>query len=207
MKKYIKPTSPKKSKTKQPLKGVTVVKSKKDKENTNKSTKQKIYKSQKITPTKTLTIKEGVIRKNDTPKEKKHPEYGTSNLETRFAKKFLDKLGIKYQAQFKAESIGRYYDFYIPSANLLIEVDGEYWHSDPRLYEGKELTPTQKRNKRVDKDKDKWAQMHKIPLMRIWEQDINNTPEKVLEMLKGEIPLYIEKYNKELEKKKRPNKK
>lgn len=173
------------------------------KSNTTAS-KQSVYKSQKVSPTKTGDIKELFIRKNDTPKERKHPEYGTSNLETRFAKNFLDKLGYEYKTQYKAESIGRYYDFYIVPANLLIEIDGGYWHSDPRLYEGKELTPTQKRNKRVDKDKDKWAQTHKIPLIRIWEDDINKTPKQVMDMLKSEIPKHIEKYNKELDKKKRP---
>ena len=205
MKKYVKPTAPKKANTSQPKKNQTSAK-KPPKRVKSSSTvsKQRIYKSQKITPTKDASLKDIVIRKNDTPKERKHPEYGTSNLETRFAKNFLDELGYEYETQFKAESIGRYYDFYIKPANLLIEIDGGYWHSDPRLYEGKELTPTQKRNKRVDKDKDKWALTHKIPLIRIWEDDINKTPKQVMDMLKSEIPKYIEKYNKELEKKNRP---
>ena len=34
-------------------------------------------------------------------------EYGTSKLEERFAKNFLDKLGVEYKYQYKAESIGR----------------------------------------------------------------------------------------------------
>ncbi len=59
--------------------------------------------------------------------KRKHKEYGTSLLEKRFAKEFLDKLGVKYTYQFKAESIGRYFDFYCPEANVLIEVDGDYW--------------------------------------------------------------------------------
>jgi very-short-patch-repair endonuclease len=205
MKKYVKPTTPQKANTSQPKKNQPSVKRvpKRVKSNTTAS-KQSVYKSQKVSPTKTGDVKELFIRKNDTPKERKHPEYGTSNLETRFAKNFLDKLGYEYKTQYKAESIGRYYDFYIVPANLLIEIDGGYWHSDPRLYEGKELTPTQKRNKRVDKDKDKWAQTHKIPLIRIWEDDINKTPKQVMDMLKSEIPKHIEKYNKELDKKKRP---
>ena len=203
MKKYIKPTSPKKSNTSQPKKNEpSKTKKKKEKNQSEGITKQRIFKSQKITPTKTNTLKEIVIRKNDTPKERKHPEYGTSNLETRFAKNFLNKLGYKYETQFKAESIGRYYDFYIPAANLLIEIDGDYFHSYGLVYE--EMNPMQKKSKRVDKDKDKWALTHKIPLIRIWEHDINNNPKKVMEMLEKEIPYYIEKYNKELEKKKRP---
>lgn len=204
MKKYIKPTSPKKATTSQPNRN-NPPKPKNKKKETSTSiggVKQKIYKSQKITPTKDSNIKELFIRKNDTPKERKHPEYGTSKLEERFAKNFLDKLGYKYETQFKAESIGRYYDFYIPTANLLLEIDGDYFHSYGLVYE--EMNPMQKKSSRVDKDKDKWALTHKIPLIRIWEHDINNNPKQVMEMLKKEIPHYIEKYNKELEKKKRP---
>ena len=204
MKKYIKPTSPKKATTSQPNRN-NPSKPKNKKKETSTSigeVKQKIYKSQKITPTKDSNIKELFIRKNDTPKERKHPEYGTSKLEERFAKNFLDKLGYKYETQFKAESIGRYYDFYIPTANLLLEIDGDYFHSYGLVYE--EMNPMQKKSSRVDKDKDKWALTHKIPLIRIWEHDINNNPKQIMEMLKREIPHYIEKYNKELEKKKRP---
>lgn len=204
MKKFIKPTNPKKARTSQPTKDSTNKPKKNTAANTNKTTptKQRVYKSQKVTPTKTGDIKELFIRRNDTPKERKHPEYGTSKLEERFAKNFLDKLGYEYETQFKAESIGRYYDFYIKPANLLIEIDGDYFHSYGLVYE--EMNPMQKKSHRVDKDKDKWAQTHKIPLMRIWEHDINKTPKKVMDMLKEQIPIYIEKYNKELDKKKRP---
>ena len=206
MKNYIKPTNPKKSRLSQPSKdGETKSLSKKEVNKSKQPTKKKIYKSQKIAPTKNVGVSELYIRKNDTPKERKHPEYGTSKLETKFAKEFLDKLGVKYETQFKAESIGRYYDFYIPSANLIIEIDGDYYHSFNILYEN--MSPMQKKNKRVDKDKDKWAKEHKISLMRIWEHDINNNPEEVMNMLKKEIPIYVEKNNKELEKKKRPNSK
>lgn len=205
MKNFIKPTNPKKARTSQPTKGESVKTKKRTTDNTKNATnpvKQRIYKSQKVAPTKDGNIKELFIRRNDTPKEKKHPEYGTSKLEERFAKNFLDKLGYEYETQFKAESIGRYYDFYLPNANLLIEIDGDYFHSYGLVYE--DMNPMQKKSHRVDKDKDKWAQTHKIPLIRIWEHDINKTPKKVMDMLKEQIPIYIEKYNKELEKKKRP---
>ena len=201
MKKFIKPTIPQKSRNNQPDKTKTEVKNKKQTEIKSKNKKQKIYKSQSVVPTKDKSIKELFIRKNDTPKERKHPEYGTSKLEDKFAKEFLNKLGVKYEKQFKAESIGRYYDFYIPSCNTLLEIDGDYYHGYNLLYE--EKSPMQKKNARVDKSKDKWAKEHKIPLIRIWEHDINNNPNQTLEMLKSEISKNTEKYNKELDKKKR----
>lgn len=96
--------------------------------------KQPFKKNEKV-----VTIKKGKIKKNDKrlpPKSKKkvarkknysHPEYGTSKLEDRFAKEFLEKLGIKYIYQFKAESIGRYFDFFLPESKIFLEVDGDYW--------------------------------------------------------------------------------
>lgn len=203
MKKYIKPTSPKQAGINQPSKDSKT--KKKQKQTINKNNeykKKKVYKSQKIAPTKDSNIKELYIRKNDTPKEKKHPEFGTSNLEKKFAKEFLEKLNVDYQWQFKAESIGRYFDYYIPSANLLIELDGDFYHGYNILYEN--MSPMQKKNNRVDRDKDKWAKEHKIPLIRIWEHEINKEPSKVMNMLKTEIKIYTEKYNKILEKKNKP---
>lgn len=58
------------------------------------------------------------------PKQKKkHPQYGTSKLEEDFAKEFLEKLKVPYQYQFEAKDIGRFYDFYLPQSNLIIEID------------------------------------------------------------------------------------
>ena len=53
-----------------------------------------------------------------------HPKYGTSKLEEDFARDFLDKLGVKYIYQFEAKDIGRFYDFYLPEHNLIVECDG-----------------------------------------------------------------------------------
>ena len=65
-----------------------------------------------------------IIKKNNhRPREK--PKYGTSKLEDKFAKEFLDKLGVIYERQFEAKDIKRFYDFKIGS--ILIEVDGDYW--------------------------------------------------------------------------------
>ena len=112
-------------------------------------------------------------------------EYGTSKLEERFAKNFLEKLGIEYKYQFKMESIGRYLDFYIPSCEVAIEVDGDFYHSYGLVYE--QMNPMQKKNKHVDEQKNHWCAVNCIKLIRIWEHDINEHPEKVMEMLKKEL--------------------
>lgn len=141
-------------------------------------------------------------KKSPVPRSQRpHKEYGTSKLEERFARDFLDKLGIKYVYQFKALSIGRYFDFFLPECNLMIEVDGDYYHSYGILYE--DMTPTQKRNKRVDEQKTMWCLSNGIPLIRIWEHEINNTPGEVLKMLKEKTGKYRASYEKEKEKNKR----
>lgn len=145
------------------------------------------------------------VKKNISQAKKKHKEYGTSKLEEKFAKEFLEKLGINYVYQYKAESIGRYFDFRIMPNGPIFEIQGGYWHADPRLYEEKELNPTQKKNKRVDEHKRKWALANGIPIYYFWEKDINENPEKVLNEI-CDI-LYIENKKNELKenKKKRQN--
>ena len=160
---------------------------------------------QVIKKSKTSIIK-NKSKKRTTPKAKtargavRHPhhqKYGTSKLEEDFAKNFLDKLGVKYVYQFEAKDIGRFYDFAIILNNemttgnmILLEIDGGYYHSDPRVVKEDKLNPMQKHNKRVDEYKDKWALLHGIPLIRIWEKDIRENPNGVMKELKER--LYIE---------------
>ena len=140
---------------------------------------------------KQVTKKNKVIKKKvAAKKQRKHPLFGTSKLEEDFAKEFLDKLGVKYIYQMEAADIGRWFDFYLPEHNLIIEIDGSYFHSDPRLVEEGKMNPMQKHNKRVDKYKDEWALMHGIPLIRIWEKDIRENPSMVMDELKKR--LYIQ---------------
>ena len=61
----------------------------------------------------------------------------------------------------------------------------------------------QKRNKRVDKHKDEWALMHGIPLIRIWEKDIRENPNQVMEMLKNRLYIQDKKVEVKVNKNKR----
>lgn len=150
--------------------------------------KQPIRKG-KIINGKKPKVRKRLIRP-DGKLERIHPKFGTSKLEQDFAEQFLEKLGVEYIWQFEAKDIGRFYDFYLPKHNLIIEVDGSYYHSDPRVVDENKLNPMQKRNKRIDEHKDEWALMHGIPIMRIWEYDIRNNPSGVMKSLKER--LYME---------------
>lgn len=140
------------------------------------------------------------VRKTTRKTVRVHPKFGTSKLEEDFARDFLDKLKVRYVYQFEAKDIGRFYDFYLPDVNLIIEIDGSYFHSDPRLVKEENMNPMQKRNKRVDEYKDRWALMHGIPLIRFWEKDIRENPKMVMDELKKR--LYIETEKKTLIEKK-----
>ena len=135
-------------------------------------------------PIKNKTLEKHIKVKKTTGK-RKHKEYGTSKLEERFAKNFLDKLGVEYVYQYQAEDIGRYYDFMLKTkmgSKVLLEIDGDYFHSYGLTHE--EKNPMQKHNEYVDKLKDEWALIHGIPILRIWEHDINDNPSKVMKELK-----------------------
>lgn len=142
-------------------------------------------------------------------KPRKHRQkYGTSKLESDFARDFLDKLGLNYIYEYEAKDIKRFYDFAVTMYDdisfitetkhgincikqdgqnvpiaFLIEIDGGYFHSDPRVVNEKKLNPMQKHNKIVDFIKDKWCALHGYPLLRIWEYDIRNNPKKVFDEL------------------------
>lgn len=133
--------------------------------------------------------------------KKPHPKYGTSKLEDYFAENFLNKIGVKYVRQYEAKEIGRFFDFYCENANVLVEVDGDYYHSYGLTYE--EKNPMQKHNERVDRIKDEWALERGIPVIRIWEHDIHDNPEGVMKTLKESIGKYTEKQNKIKNKNKR----
>lgn len=154
--------------------------------------KQAIKKNRKIA-NKTIVKKRKKIQRDAKGKViREHPKFGTSKAEQKFATDFLDKLGVKYVWQFEAKEIGRFYDFYLPNDNILLEFDGSYYHSDPRIVDETKMNPMQKKNRRVDEYKNKWALLHGIPLYRIWEKDVNERPELVMQQLKEVLKIQNE---------------
>lgn len=77
----------------------------------------------------------------------------------------LNDLDIMYEVQ---KVIGYWpVDFYIPAENLVIECDGEYWHSLPSQI-------------KRDKNKDKWLQKNGYNIIRIPEKEIRKDPKHAL---------------------------
>jgi len=105
----------------------------------------------------------------------------SSKLEEKF-KFILDILDIKYQHLFYIKPIKAFYDFYIPEYNLLIEIDGDFWHCNPTKFPKAEYISQQKNILR-DQIKNEWAQENGYKLLRFWEDDINNNIKQVKQIL------------------------
>ena len=106
----------------------------------------------------------------------------SSKLETFFEDFVLKPLGIKYQAQKKLST--KFYDFYIPSHKLLIEVDGDYYHAKDRT---KDLNEMQVKSIMNDHKKNMIAKNKGYSIIRFWESDINKKTLTVKKELQEEL--------------------
>lgn len=84
----------------------------------------------------------------------------------------LTELGVEFETQKIIDN--KIFDFYIPSKNIIIEVHGDYWHSNPLIYEEKKLNKIQIRNQRNDVFKEILAKGRGYKIEVIWEYDLNN---------------------------------
>lgn len=91
----------------------------------------------------------------------------------------LQELGISYITQF--ELMGKYYDIFIEDKNLIIEVDGDYWHGKDISFT--DMSLMQKRSFENDRYKDGIASINGYALIRIWESEISK--DKIIELIKN----------------------
>lgn len=91
-------------------------------------------------------------------------------------KKILTELDIAFQEEYAIKYWS--FDFYLTDFHVLIEVDGDYYHSNPKYYK-KPKTKTQKINAYRDKKKNQFCQDNNHALIRIWEDDIINNREYI----------------------------
>lgn len=95
-----------------------------------------------------------------------------SKLEYKF-EGLLESYNVKFIHSYYIESINKIYDFYLPELNLLIEIDGDFWHCNPIKFPIP-TCKTQEINLINDEFKNKWAKDNGYKLIRFWENDINN---------------------------------
>jgi very-short-patch-repair endonuclease len=102
----------------------------------------------------------------------------------KFVSYILDQNNIEYTNQFfikTKEGICKSYDFKINNQNILLEIDGDYWHGGPSLnkyfYKLEEV-------KQNDLVKDQLAKDNNFILLRFWESDIYNQPNIIIDKIK-----------------------
>lgn len=112
-------------------------------------------------------------RRGKFQKKKSYIKYFKSKIKytepERAVQTILTKLGIGYTTQYQVET--KFYDIYIPKLNLLIEVDGTYWHAKDIEYS--KMNKIQQKSYLNDKIKDGLATKHGFKLIRIWEDEIS----------------------------------
>lgn len=106
---------------------------------------------------------------------------GKMSKPERIMREILEGNGIQYTYQH--ELSGFFYDFHIHGTNILIEVDGDFWHCKPcSPYEIPKM-PEQVKNVTNDKKKTAIAYANGYTLLRFWESDIQENRLSVVKRL------------------------
>lgn len=100
--------------------------------------------------------------------------------------KFIECLNIPFEIE---KPIKRYsVDIYLNKTNLSLEVMGQYWHCDNRKY-SKPTNPVHRDAIRKDKKKNLYFKKASLPILYLWEIDINKNLEVckklILEFIKN----------------------
>jgi G:T-mismatch repair DNA endonuclease (very short patch repair protein) len=78
------------------------------------------------------------------------------------------------------------FDFWLPAHNIALEVNGTFWHSDPRIFPNGPIHPSQKRSASAWQRKIAHAAAMGISVREVWEVDIKESPkEAVLSAIGG----------------------
>jgi G:T-mismatch repair DNA endonuclease (very short patch repair protein) len=110
--------------------------------------------------------------------------YIVSKLEHKVAAE-LKTLGASFTAQYAfRDPLGRFaclVDFYFSELNAVLEVNGTYWHVDPRVYP-EPINDMQRKCLAKYERKIKLLGDLGVRVVEVWEQDLNqDTPQAVLE--------------------------
>ena len=146
----------------------------------------KTSKTQKELWLKKSELEKNVVirRLNDAMIQTKKPTKIELKIES-----LLNELNINFNKNFRLNNF--LVDFYLSNYNLVIECDGDYWHSNPLIYNGKELDKIQLKNIDRDRRKEEMLRSNEIDFIRFWEYDIKNNftevKNKLLTILKIQI--------------------
>lgn len=120
-------------------------------------------------------------------KNKSHAAYISAQSQNKYK---MNKIESIIQDELKKRNIDMEYcvilgyhqfDFGNRNSKILLEVQGDYWHANPKIYKKESLNSIQL--KKIEKDKLKlvFAQKHGFKIFYIWENDIKNNIFTVLD--------------------------
>jgi len=95
-----------------------------------------------------------------------------SKIELRF-REALSMAEIPHQPQIYIDGIGTIVDFLLPH-NIVVYVDGVYWHAHPDMFDRNNLDPAQEVVVERDKRFNKELQAAGYTVLRFWGSDIRN---------------------------------
>ena len=86
---------------------------------------------------------------------------------------YLNQLNISFNTHRYLDILHTYQtDTFIPSLNLVIEADGDYWHANPIKYSN----PSEQQKKQIEKDKIRTKELKEkgYQVLRLWENEIKD---------------------------------
>lgn len=106
------------------------------------------------------------------------------NKKTKLEETFEDLLNtLNIENKYQHQVGTAIFDFYLIKHNILIEVDGDFHHCNPNTKHCIPSYPIQFKTVLNDKRKNKLAKEKGYTLLRFWEDDIKNRPEKIISEL------------------------
>lgn len=107
----------------------------------------------------------------------------------KIVREYLQEIGscFKQEVQIEANSFWLF-DFHILNSNLLIEVQGDYWHCNPDIYPTP-INSYQKWAKKKDFLKKEYANKKGYKILYLWENDIKKNFLVLQEKIKEEVQL------------------
>lgn len=93
----------------------------------------------------------------------------------------LRQLGVTRVPQYAIhDARGRFaavIDYFLPDFGVALEVNGTFWHADPRAYPNGPEKPSQERTVAKYARKEVLLRQRGIPLVEVWEMDFRSDPE------------------------------
>jgi len=111
----------------------------------------------------------------------------SSKKETEFIERCVKPLGVEYDTQYYLKDLHHFCDVYIPSKNMIIEFQGDYWHGNPNKYSNDELSEFQKKKVTKDNELREYCSENGINLIEVWESDYDKDYSGVKALLEEQL--------------------